>query len=355
MTDNADERAQNIRMIRDSAAAITGSPGDLQRIRALRFTKPGTDDATWQKMADLGWIGILVDESSDGIGLGMSEFLGLAEELGRALVPEPLIAVASIAPDLPADLLADTLTGALVVMPIWQELVGDASLSAVGENATLTGSADRVPSALCAHGFVVQTNDGSAYIAAKDCTIEPSDTLDGGTYSKVTFNAVHARPLGDLSMARERATLATAAYLLGAADRAFEMTLDYVKMRHQFGRAIGSFQVIQHRAVDMKLQLEITRAVLADCVAKFETEESLDARRMSVSRAKARASDTAMLISRHSTQMHGAVAITDEHDIGLYTRKIATLFNQYGTASTHRRRYDALSRTVAAMPSDQVA
>ena len=76
---------------------------------------------------------------------------------------------------------------------------------------------------------------------------------------------------------------------------------------------------------------------------------------MSVSRAKARASDTAMLISRHSTQMHGAVAITDEHDIGLYTRKIATLFNQYGTASTHRRRYDALSRTVATMPSDQVA
>ncbi|MDF1857046.1 acyl-CoA dehydrogenase [Pseudooceanicola sp.] len=339
MSDTSDERAQNIRMIRDSAAAITGAPGDLRRIRELRFTEAGMESEIWQRMADLGWVGLLAGEDAGGIGLGMAEFIALSEELGRALVPEPLIAAAAIAPDLPASLLCDVVAGELVILPIWRDMVG--TIRTVEDNGkiTVTGSAARVPCAPGAHGFAIQTDSGCHFIKAQDCTITSTDTLDGGTFSRVTFDAAPAVPIGDLSMAYERATLASAAYLLGAAERAFEITLDYIKLRHQFGRAIGSFQALQHRAVDMKLLLEVTRAVLADCVAGFEVAGAADERKRMASRAKSRASDTAMRIARDSTQMHGAIGITDAHDIGLYTRKIATLFNQYGTAKAHRRRY----------------
>ena len=150
--------------------------------------------------------------------------------------------------------------------------------------------------------------------------------------------------LNDLSDALDEAALATAAQLLGVMDQAFAMTLDYLRTRHQFGRAIGSFQTLKHRAVDLKIQLELTRASIAAAAAALDTPGTPRAeRRASVSRAKARASDAAMLVTRQGVQLHGGIGYTDEADIGLYLRKAMVLANQFGAADLHRRRFATLA------------
>src|SRR5262245_51818828 len=115
-----DERAENIRMIRDSAGAIVPR-GDLARIRALRFTEPGFDRAVWRQMCELGWLGLRVPEARGGAGLGMAEYCALAEECGAGLLLEPLIAGAMAAALITGAPLAQLLAGETIVIPAWQE------------------------------------------------------------------------------------------------------------------------------------------------------------------------------------------------------------------------------------------
>jgi alkylation response protein AidB-like acyl-CoA dehydrogenase len=120
-----EDRAESIRMIRDSAAAVAPRGGDLRRIRALRFTPLGYDPAVWRQMGELGWIGLRLPEGRGGAGLGMGECGALAEELGRGLVPEPLIQGMLSASLLAAAgedaLLARLLAGEAMVLTAWQE------------------------------------------------------------------------------------------------------------------------------------------------------------------------------------------------------------------------------------------
>ena len=120
----AEDRSENIRLLRESAAAII--PGDYRRIRALRFTDPGFDRAVWQEMCDMGWAALRVPEAQGGSGLGVAEYCALAEELGRGLVPEPLIGAVTAASVLSGSALGGTalgeaMSGASVILPAWQE------------------------------------------------------------------------------------------------------------------------------------------------------------------------------------------------------------------------------------------
>ena len=126
-------------------------------------------------------------------------------------------------------------------------------------------------------------------------------------------------------------------------DRAFAMALDYLRTRQQFGRVIGSFQALQHKAADLKLQIELTRASVESAAALLDTNAPRDHRRAAVSRAKARAADAALLVTRQVVQLHGGIGYTDEHDAGLYLRKAMVLANLYGSAALHRARFAALT------------
>jgi alkylation response protein AidB-like acyl-CoA dehydrogenase len=153
----------------------------------------------------------------------------------------------------------------------------------------------------------------------------------------------------DVEAALDEATLATAAYLLGLARRAFEITREYLIVRKQFGHPIGSFQALQHRAADMKIQIELTRASVAAAATAFDGEADPRMRALRVSQAKVRAGETALLVVREAIQMHGAIGYTDEYDIGLYVRKAMTVANTFGTAAWHRRRYASLTSELAAV------
>ena len=343
-----DDAGENVRMIRDSTRAVVGADGNLGRIRAQRFQEPGFDPAIFATMAEMGWLTLRLPEEAGGLGLGMAEYCALTQELGAGLVPEPLIGAA----------LAHRLTGADlsdggICIGAWQEKANDLGWRALRiDGGRITGNKHFIPNATGADSFAVATGGGVA-IVAKDASgvrITSEWTQDGcglGTLEMtgVAPLAVHAADTVDDAL--DEAALATASYLFGLSERLFAMTIDYLKTRQQFGQPIGSFQALQHRATDIKIQLELTRASIAAAAAALAAGAARTARAAAVSRAKCRANDTALLASREAIQMHGAIGFTDEYDAGLFVRKAMTLCNQFGSSAVHRKRFAALLREAA--------
>jgi alkylation response protein AidB-like acyl-CoA dehydrogenase len=339
---------EHLQMLKDSAAGIAPRKGDLKRIRALRFTEPGFDRNTWREMCEMGWLGLRIPEDDGGSGLGAREFCGLAEELGAGLVPEPLIAAAMAAQLLPADHLAAVLSGERIVLAAWQEKPN--SIDMVGQttlhNGKLNGRKLFIPMAAGADAFLVTVPDGLALVErdAPGVSLEIVQTQDGGNFGTLILDDAPGEAIeGNADEALEHTIMASSAYLLGLMDRAFAITLDYMKTREQFGRKIGGFQALQHRAVDMQIQLSLTRATVGSAAYSLDNAPTLGQRQAAVSRAKVRASDAALVVTRTCIQLHGGIGYTDAADVGLFLRKAMVLSPLYGAPSVHRLRF----RTVA--------
>lgn len=350
MTMISDEREESLRMIRESAAGFATREGDRKRIRALRFQSPGFDRDVFGQMAAQGWIGLRVPENKGGVELGTAEYCALAEELGAALTPEPLIPAALSAVLLAAanfNGLDAILAGERYIVTAWQDTPATLQDSAAPGSTRLF-----LPYAGGADGFLVPVRTGGKlalyFQSAQGANLSLEETQDGGTFGTLrpSGGTMVLDDLGDvLANALDEAALATAAALLGVMSQAFELTLDYLRTRQQFGKLIGAFQVLQHRAADLKLQIALTRASINAAARVLDNPNSpRTARHAAVAAAKARASDAAMLVTRQAIQLHGGIGYTDEADIGLYLRKAMTLANQFGSARVHRRRYALYAR-----------
>lgn len=339
-----EDSSESLRMLRDSAAGIAPRTGDFRRIRALRFAEPGFDRSVWTEMCSMGWLGLLLPEHRGGSGLGVQELCALTEELGASLIPEPLIPATFAAMLLPEDALASVLSGERIVLPAWQEQPH--SIETIGttrlDGGRLTGRKTFIPMAAGADAFLVTVPGGLALVEknAPGVRLEITQTQDGGNAGTLTLDGAPAQAIaGDASEALEIATMATSAYLLGVMDRVFAMTLEYLRTREQFGRKIGSFQALQHRAADLRIQLSLTRATVNAAAATLAREKEAAVRQAAVSRAKARASDAASFVTRQAIQLHGGIGYTDAADPGLFLRKMMVLAPAYGSAALHRARY----------------
>jgi len=344
---SADDRAESIRMIRDSAAAVAPPGGDTKRARALRFKDPGYDPAVLRQMGEMGWIGLRVPEAQGGAGLGMGEACAIAEEMGRGLAPEPLVpamfSVRLLAASNDGALLGQALSGDAYVATAFQEKAD--TLAAPG---TSDGARVFIPMASGAAQFLLPVREGGRLAlrvqsaSSADVTIER--TQEGGNVG--TLRPVPGAVLADdigavIEEAIDEAALLTAAQILGLMDAAFALTLTYLKTRQQFGKIIGTFQALQHRAADLKVQIALTRASVESAAAALDAGATGDARRAAVSRAKARAAESGMLVTRQCIQLHGGIGYTDEYDVGLYLRSCMVLSNRFGSAGLHRRRFMA--------------
>lgn len=344
--DVMDERLERIALIRDSAQSVVPRDKGAQRARALRFKQPGFDRALWREMCALGWSGLRVPEDKGGTGLDVAALCAVAQQLGASLSPEPFVAVAGAAQLLPSDWLASVVTGDRIVVPAWMERAHD--LDTRGQThlhkGRVSGCKRLVGGAAGADAFLVGTRDGLALVErdAPGVSLSFVGLHDGGFAADVRFEDAPGLALpGSLEDVFEESALANGAYVLGAMEAAFDMTLAYMTVRKQFGKPIGSFQALQHRAVDMKIQLELTRAVINEAAAALDVFAPAPDRRSLVSRAKMRAADAGMLVARECVQFHGAMGMTDECDVGLYARKILAVHNDWGSATAHRQRFIA--------------
>jgi len=341
-----DDVQSSIDMIRESARGIV-SHGDLTRVRKLRFTDPGFDRKTWDKMCDMGWVALRLPEDMGGVDLGLLPYCALVSEIGRGLLPEPLVPAALAAALLEGDTLTAHLSGDKLVLPAWQD-----SRDATGpekpltvENGKVSATKFYVPVAGGADAFLVIGTYGAALVPAdaEGVTVSAEQAQDGTTLAHITFDNTPGTAIDiDPHPALAEAALATAAYLLGLMDGALDMTVAYLKDRVQFGRSIGSFQVLQHMAVDLRLELEVSRASVENAAQLWDRDGPTSETYAAISRAKARASQSALKLTREAIQLHGGIGFTDEHDIGLYLRKAILMAAQFGSADCHRKTYAAL-------------
>lgn len=339
------DRAESIEMIRDSARGLLGS--DMARVRKLRFTEPGFDPALLRQMGEAGWIGLAVSEDAGGTGLGMAEMVALTEEIGRACAPEPLVGCALSAHLLAAagetELLAQLLAGEAVVLTAWQDRANTLA-PATGAD----GARSFVPMAAGATHIlwpVAEAGRTALHVLTREqVSITTEATQDGGHLGTVVPNAFTGHGPGAhiaddvgaaLAEGLDRAALATAAALLGGMEAAFAMTLDYLRTRQQFGKIIGTFQALQHKAADAKMQIAMTRAAVEQAAAALDEGAASSV----VSRAKARASEAAMLVQQACVQLHGGIGYTDDYDVGLHMRRAMVLAPAFGGAALHRRRF----------------
>jgi len=341
------DRAETLRSIRDSVGALVPKAGNLQRIRSLRFTEMGFEPASLELMGKMGWISLTLPEDAGGMGLGLSELCAVCQELGAGLVPEPLIQAnlsASLLAHCGASSLADdVVAGKRLITTAWQANADTLEIP-VGADARRR----YVPLARGADGFLLPVSrDGRVDLiyCGKDVVgVEAVPTQDGGHYGELQADATSGELIGTdiagvLAESLDRATLATAAYLVGVMEAAFSLTLEYLKSRKQFGRPIGSFQALQHRCVDLYARVALSRAGLESAAQTWDAGAERRMRQAVVSRAKASASDNAMFVTRQAIQLHGAIGFTDEYDAGLYLRKAMVLAGQFGSARYHRQRF----------------
>ena len=370
-----DDSLEMRRMLCESAADFVSRADLAKAVREWRGKEPGFDRARWQEMADLGWTGIRIPEAAGGSGLSVADATALLTETGRGLGPEPLTAVAILAARCIVEgggeaacaaLLPGIADGSRIIVAAIADKAGQISTSETsatatpdGDGACLSGTKLYVSGAAGADGFIVaaRTPEGvGLYHVARNAT---GVTLEVRPYTDGTFcgtlrldnvsvgaSDVVARPgRGEaaLDAALEEARVCASAEMLGLMRQAHAMTLDYLRTRKQFGKAIGSFQALQHRAVDLFVEIELTRSAIDRAVRTLDSSDDPRERALAASACKARASDSALHIAREAIQMHGAIGYTDEHDIGLFVRRALVLSGWLGNAGAHRRRYETLA------------
>lgn len=383
-----------IEAFRDSARDLLGRRDTIARLRNLRSSNSGFDRACWRELANAGWLGILVSEDNGGLGLGISEIAAIAEEIGQRLLPEPFIpcavqlaVVLDRSPDSPLRnvLLEQLVAGELVAGLAWQDSLGQidcASGSCMnaareGDKLLLQGQKLFVTPAAGSDAWLVNANidDTSALVwvpaETRGVTLEDIQCVDGSHVTKLCFKDVTV-PLSHnicagpdvpsrVDEANDLARVAQAAELVGLMRKSLSITIDYLGTRKQFGKPIGSFQALKHRAVDAYIQVELASSCVQDVLRAFEDYEAKQAgERLELaalaSRAKARCAYAALFVTRMAIQFHGAMGFTDECDIGLYFKRALFHSTWLGNAGRHRHRYlESVSLELADESSEPVS
>ena len=341
------------RMLADAARQFAAAEHTPARLRACRDRDPDFDRGIWQSIADLGWLGVLVPEEDGGLGAGFGDMAQLVYAWGRACAPEPLVACGVLAArtlvhaqgPARARLLAALVAGECIPALA----AGEGEVEFAG--GALHGTRRYVVPAH-ADGYLVQSDAGLWWVAkdAAGLRIEHERRADGSAAARLHLDGVRvgeAERVCDSAAPAERALdearVLAAVEMSGMMAAMLELTLDYLRTRVQFGKAIGSFQALQHRAVDLYIAEQLARDVAQAACATLDAGAAGEALALAAARAKARAGESLDRIAREAVQLHGAIGYTDEYALGLYVNRALTLSPWLGNAAQQRRRYARLA------------
>jgi alkylation response protein AidB-like acyl-CoA dehydrogenase len=324
------------REIKETARALLAERSSFERVRAAA-EGAGYDESLWQELCALGWTGIGIPEEHGGVGLGVVELAVLAEELGYAVTPTRFLANALAA-------LVIGSAGSEDQRARW--LPGLASGEAPGTVAYAhDGVAELVPDAVGAAAIVLVEDGRATLVDATAATVEPRETIDPTrTYARVSSDDGEALP-GTIAHGLDRAEIVLSAELVGVAQRALELTVDYAKTRTQFGHPIGVFQAVSHRCAEMLLETEGARSAVYG--AAWAADADPDELPFAASVAKAAAADAGKRVTASAIQVHGGVGFTWEADLHWLFKRAHLDAAQLGSAREHRARVTRIAAAAA--------
>lgn len=367
-------------MLRDSAAGFLGEKASVAQLRTLRDSGDALrfDPAVWREMIDMGWAGIAIPEAYGGLGYGYTGLGIVLEQMGRHLSAAPLQSCVLLGATLINQL------GSEAQKSSWLESIaaGDKRVSVAiqesaqfaprrialearrdGEDWVLNGQKRLVADASGADAFLVVARDAGADAIETGCSVfvvdatlagvevKHCDMVDSRQYGAVSFADVRVtreQLLGEagaawpaLEKTLDIGAIGVAAELLGLSLETFERTMDYIRERKQFGRPIGSFQGLQHRAAELFAELELARSIVLK--ALHAVDEDADNLSLLASAAKAKLCEVAFTASNEGIQMHGGVGMTDEYDVGLYLKRARVLQHFLGDQNYHLDRFARIS------------
>lgn len=331
------------------------APVDVEARRKLRLSPAGYDRARWQSLAEMGLIALAVSEDAGGMGGSPVDLALVAEAIGKANAPDPLIEL-GLVPALLLDrggdheTLASVLGGETIATFAWAERGQRYSFTPksvkaedTADGVVLTGEKTFVLGALIADLLIVTADLGgetACFVVARDAPgveVRAYRLTDGSIAGelKLTRALAHRRLALDsaaLSGIASDIRLYAAAEMVGLGQRLLDDTLSYVKEREQFGVAIGTFQALQHRLVDCYARIEQSRSMLYRA-ALSDTGDAAKWERAAAG-AKAYISENADAVAREAVQMHGGMGITDELAIGHAMKRVMVLARLFGDADT---------------------
>jgi len=359
-------------MLRTLTREFLSRESGPRAVRTLMDDPHGFSDATWQQMSEMGLPGLAIDPGYGGQGLGAIEMALVLEEMGRVAYPGPYFATSVLAatavaasgqPNQMARHLPDiargqtTATLALIEQGLdWSSAGVRLRAERQGSEYVLSGTKRFVPFAHAANLLLVaartgEGEDGTTVFAidrqANGLSQTPNVEMDHTSKTstlvldnvRVAADAVIGEPgrgWAVLGPALQWAALGAAAEMLGAARRCMEMSVEYAKVRQQFGQPIGTFQAIKHACADMLLQVENAHA--ATYYAAWALAAGSPDAALAVSAAKAYVGDAARSVCGSSIQVHGGIGFTWEYDLHLYVKRAKHFEPLYGDADFHRER-----------------
>ncbi len=371
-------------LLRDSLAAFLADTYDFGKRRAAVASPAGWRPEIWKALAeDLGILGASFPEELGGLGGGPTEVMVVMEEFGKALVVEPYLGTVVIGGGFlrrgggqhPSEMIARIIEGKATLAFAWAEPQGRYCLHDVavtarkdGSGYVLSGQKAVVVGAPFASHLIVTARTGgerrdkggvSVFLVdkgAKGVVTRDYPTVDGQRASEIVFEnlAVGADaligPEGEatpmVSEVVDEALAAVCAEACGVLRKLHEGTLEYTRQRKQFGAPIASFQVLQHRMVDMFIQVE--QAVSMTYMAHIKLGEPAIERAMAVSAAKVQIGRACRFVGQNAIQLHGGMGMTDEMAIGHYFKRATTIEGLFGSVDHHLARYESLAFDKAA-------
>jgi alkylation response protein AidB-like acyl-CoA dehydrogenase len=370
-------------LLRDGLGKFLTARYTLEASRAAAKIGAGWQPQIWRSFAEeLGILGATLPESVGGSGGGPVESMVIAEELGRALVIEPYIDTVVVAGGLlqhaggqAAETVLERICegSAVVALAVTEVASGDhwesiatRAVRDADENWVITGSKTVVMDApLATHLLIAARTEGapgdfrgiSLFLVEFDAAAPPPGlrvhgyrTIDDRQAADLEFDGLRL-PVGALlsddgwpllSRARDEGAAAVCAEAVGLMRTVLADTVAYCKQRQQFGAPIGSFQVLQHRMVDMYMELE--QSVAASYLAMLNLDAEPEGRARAVSAAKATVGRAARFVGQNAVQLHGGMGMTEELAIGHYFKRLTALQYEFGSTDHHRNRYAALTR-----------
>jgi alkylation response protein AidB-like acyl-CoA dehydrogenase len=350
----------------DSLHRLLADKSTEADVRRAMETDEGYDPALWRALAEMGVVGLIVEEEYGGVGAGPVELERVTEETGAALLCGPLISSGVLAAGLlqalddaaaqtrllPAIADGSLIATAALTGPRGGWTADDVAVSAMpaGDAWVLRGVASFVTDGQIAHVILVaaRTPDGIGIFEVAPGTprlaIKPLPTFDHTLrLAELTFADAAARRIGSgdawpaVEEALDLARVALAGEQAGAAKRALEFTVDYAKTRAQFGRLIGSFQAIKHMAADLLLESESAISAARNAAARLA--DGAEDAPSAISLAAFACADAFSKVTADAVQMHGGVAFTWAHPAHLYLRRARADAQLFGTPAAYRERY----------------